>query len=265
MASTRAIIAGYALLIVAALCGGFVLVSPFIEYASILSSVSVALYVIAYSIVPITIKILGKKNMRRYIIITAVLAPIAASTGIAATCVSSLVQGLPSIVMCTIAAATYVVSGIVIGGRYIQGGTRASMWSILATWMIDVIKDMKEKGFLPDKFMEKAESLGLLGIRHSLDPAVGAEMKTIRREDNPPAKKEENAPKQDDESFTSSEDEPATTTIPIPPPLPRTTTTTATITLGVPLRKSMARPYIGPLPLGDVPGSKKNEVSTRAQ
>jgi hypothetical protein len=216
MASTRAVVAGYIFLVVAVICGGFILVSPYAEYASTISSLSVAMYSVATLILPGVIKILGKKSMRTYIISAAIISPIVIGCGVAAACVVAYAPGLPSIVICIVSSLLYALGGIVIGGRYIQGGTRAEMSVALATWIEEVVKEMKAKGFLPDKFIEKAETLGLLGVRRPLDERLkngGEEMKTIKG--NVPLAKVVAVTTADDASFTSEEDAPATTTIPL--------------------------------------------------
>jgi uncharacterized membrane protein YfbV (UPF0208 family) len=116
-------------------------------------------------VVALTIKILGKRNMWKYLILAAIFVPTTAGIGVAAIVV-------PSTAMCAVASAVYSLSGVVVGGKYIQGGTRALMKNILARWIVDVVKDMREKGFLPDRFIEKAESLRLLGVRRRLDERI---------------------------------------------------------------------------------------------
>jgi hypothetical protein len=170
--------------------------------------------------------------MKTYIILASTISPVVIACGIAAACVVAYAPGIPSTVICIVSAVLYAAGGIVIGGRYIQGGTRATMQTTLATWIEEVVKDMRSKGFFPDKFIEKAESLGLLGVRRPLDERIkngGSEMKTIKG--NVPlataaaaaaAAATAVAKKDDDASFTSDDDEPATVTIPLgvlPPPI----------------------------------------------
>jgi len=225
------------LLTIAALCISFALISPYIENGYIFAVVAVAIYTGAYSVVPITVKILGEKSMGKYYLTTAILGACTIGAGTTAACVVSTPPGTTAMAACIAAGVAYAVSGIVIGGSYIQGGTRAMMKVILAAWITGVIKDMGEKGFLPGRFVEKAESLGLPGVRSPapLDERLKNRGKPIRQVAAvPPAKKDDG----DDKSSSSTEDEPATITIPIPIPTAMSTP---------------VHSYMGPLPPSALP------------